>query len=180
MSLLPKPSTLHAFQVTLFDATLPQDFLYPRGRRALSNHEYLIESLVMSGAHALRFDFKDQSIVELVNEHDRVVPLQHRVVSFSCPQEKDYEHRFSNWGLVYMTSVQTETLPESLYRETYEELMDFGRQNGALVHLWKNEEGPCLSMVDLQKYNGQAHAQSYHMVATGGLVLRTQTIFELS
>lgn len=146
MSLLPKPSTTHAFQAALFDSELPQDFFDPKGRRALSNHEYLIESLVKPGAHLLRFDFKQFCVVELVTESDRAVPPQNRVATFACPQEKDFEHRFGKLGLVYMTSVQTESLPDSLFRETYAELMDFGRQNGALVHLWKSLDGRAIAL----------------------------------
>jgi hypothetical protein len=217
MSLLPKSSILHAFQLALFDHELPQNYLYPKARRAITDREYMLDGLVMSGGHALRFETRDTIAVEYVAEFDKIVPSAGLITCFPCPQERDFEHRFvphatpaashppatvpqasahgphtvshpprhakplgPTAGVVYMTSVQAETLPESLYASTYRELIDFGRQNGALVHLWRDAKGQCLSMIDMQRYTGQAHAQTYHLTALGGVVLRTQSIFELA
>lgn len=33
-------------------------------------------------------------------------------------------------------------------------------------------------MIDTQRYNREIHAQAYHLIAQGGVVIRTQTIFE--
>lgn len=209
MSFLPKSSVIHAFQLALFDHELPENYLYPKARRAISDKDYMLEALVISGGHALRFEMRDTIAVEYVTEFDRIVPSAGLITCFPCPQERDFEHRFvphatppmqpspgihpssphhaklakplgPSAGVVYMTSVQTETLPESLYASTCRELIDFGRQNGALVHLWRDAKGPCLSMIDMQRYSGQAHAQTYHLTASGGVVLRTQSIFELA
>lgn len=214
MSFLPKSSIIHAFQLALFDHELPENYLFPKARRAISDKDYMLEALVISGGHALRFEMRDTIAVEYVTEFDRIVPSAGLITCFPCPQERDFEHRFvphatpsptpptsaisptqpahgahhakpakplgPSAGVVYMTSVQTETLPESLYASTYRELIDFGRQNGALVHLWRDAKGPCLSMIDMQRYAGQAHAQTYHLTALGGVVLRTQSIFELA
>jgi hypothetical protein len=201
MSLLPKPSLLHAFQMAIYDQEMPNDFVFSRGRRAISDKDYLLDASVMSGGHVLRFEVRDATVVEYVTEFDKIIPSAGLITSFSCPQERDYEHRFpvhavipphaetqaarrvrasaSPVTVVYMTSVQTETLPESLYSSTFRELVDFGRQGGALAHLWRDGTGDCLSMVDIQRCSGQAHAQTYHMMAQGGVVLRTQTIFEI-
>jgi hypothetical protein len=46
------------------------------------------------------------------------------------------------------------------------------------MHHFSDSVGPCLSMLDIQRYNGEVHVQSYHLLAHPGLVLRTQTIFE--
>ena len=35
-------------------------------------------------------------------------------------------------------------------------------------------------MLDMQRYHREVHVQSYHLVAQGGIVVRTQTIFEQS
>jgi hypothetical protein len=34
-------------------------------------------------------------------------------------------------------------------------------------------------VLDVQRSPTDAHVQAYHLVATGGVVLRTQTIFEI-
>ncbi len=201
MSLLPKPSVLHAFQMALYDQEMPVDCIPSQGRRAIADKDYLLDASVMSGGHVLRFEVRDATVVEYVTEFDKLFPSAGLITSFSCPQERDYEHRFPVHSVIpsqsdarslrgarpptapgtvlYMTSVQTETLPESLYTSTFRELVEFGRQTGALIHMWKDGTGDCLSMVDIQRCAGQAHAQTFHMLAQGGVVLRTQTIFEV-
>ncbi len=41
-----------------------------------------------------------------------------------------------------------------------------------------NQTGRNLSMLDVQRLTKEVHAQSYHLIAATGLVIRTQTIFE--
>ena len=74
MSFLPKSSIIHAFQLALFDHELPENYLYPKARRAISDKDYMLEALVISGGHALRFEMRDTIAVEYVTEFDRIVP----------------------------------------------------------------------------------------------------------
>jgi hypothetical protein len=77
--------------------------------------------------------------------------------------------------------VQTETLSENLYTATYNELLEFAREEDAAAHTWAdNEGGRNLSFVDVQRFRKEIHAQGYHLIAAGGLVVRTQAIFEHS
>jgi len=78
-----------------------------------------------------------------------------------------------------MSTVQTETLPENLYNATYRELVEFAESRDAARYLWTNDYGArCASIVDIQRLRREIHAQTYHLLATDGLVLRTQSIFE--
>jgi hypothetical protein len=77
-----------------------------------------------------------------------------------------------------MTSVQTESLSESLYQATLEEMEAHADEEDSLVHRWEDAMGRCLSLVDVQRFNKEVHAQCYHLQASGGIVLRTQSIFE--
>jgi len=63
---------------------------------------------------------------------------------------------------------------------TPDEMLDYARGTDALCHRWTDEAGECLSMIDTQRYNREIHAQAYHLIAQGGIVIRTQTIFEHS
>ncbi len=47
-----------------------------------------------------------------------------------------------------------------------------------MLATWDDEHGKGLSVIDLQDYAGEVHAQCYHMLPLGGLVVRTQSIFE--
>ncbi|MEZ6234463.1 MAG: hypothetical protein R3B68_09765 [Phycisphaerales bacterium] len=81
-------------------------------------------------------------------------------------------------GVVYMTTVQTETLSENLYAATCEEMAGHIKENDSLVHSWEGEMGSGMSIVDVQRYAKEVHAQAYHLLPSGGIVIRTQTIFE--
>jgi hypothetical protein len=62
--------------------------------------------------------------------------------------------------------------------DTYRELVVSGRAGHALMYTWHDSVGECLSMVELQRYRDQLHAQTYHMVALSGQVLRGQVLVE--
>ncbi len=85
--------------------------------------------------------------------------------------------------MLYTTSLQTETLPAPIYHTTYREMLELADEVDALLHTWNlpaNGKEPlrCLSMLELQRFDDEMHAQSTHMFPVGGLVLRTQTVFQ--
>ena len=46
--------------------------------------------------------------------------------------------------------------------------------------VWNDElDRVNLSLVDIQRYREEVHAQAYHLRSDCGLVLRTQTIFQV-
>jgi hypothetical protein len=113
-----------------------------------------------------------------VTDQEDDLPDTGVVAAFFCAGERDFDKVFKKDGVSYITTVQTETLSENLYLNTYEEMLAFAADCDGLVHRWDDDAGPCLSLMDLQRFSKEVHAQSYHLVAQCGLVLRTQTIFE--
>lgn len=81
-------------------------------------------------------------------------------------------------SVVYMLTVQTETLSENLYAATCEEMAAHAEEHGSLIHAWTEDAGRGMSLVDIQRYAHEVHAQAYHLIPSGGIVIRTQTIFE--
>ncbi|MCC6676988.1 MAG: DUF2617 family protein [Phycisphaerales bacterium] len=176
---LPTKNSLQSYQVVLYHRALHPELFQLRGRKVIRHGDYELESWVMSGSHLLRFEHKSLCASELVTDQDRNLPEGGVVTAFLCAGERDYEHAFKKDRVTYMTTVQTETLSDNLFAATYEEMLDFGRESGALTHAWEDESGRCLSMIDVQRYSTEVHAQAYHLIANGGIVLRTQTIFEV-
>ena len=73
------------------------------------------------------------------------------------------------------------TIQFRLTADTLDALRSFAEETGAMCHEWKDTEGtPSLSLIDMQNYKKEYHVQSYHLLGTSGLVLRTQSIFELT
>lgn len=178
MSLPVKSPTLQSYQVLLYNRALHPELFPLRGRRVVRHGNYEFEVWVMEGAHLLRFEHSTLCACELLTDQEGRLPEAGVVSGFLAAGERDFEHRFTKDKVTYMTTVQTETLSENLFVATYEEMLEYGRSSDALTHKWSDGAGQCLSMLDLQRYNREIHAQSYHLIAQGGLVIRTQTIFE--
>ena len=75
--------------------------------------------------------------------------------------------------------MQIEFLPEHLFGDSFAELTEFAEEVNAKVITFDDEKGRGLSILDVQRYNDQLHSQSYHLHSDQGVVLRTQSIFEL-
>jgi hypothetical protein len=174
-----RPNPLQSYQVMLYGKPLHPELFTARVRRTVKTGTAELEGAVAPGRHMLRFETKGLSACEMLLDHDFGLPEAGLVSRFLAAGEHEFEHRFERAGVNYMLTVQTESLSENLYIATYEELLDYGKEVQGLVLQWTDPAGKCLSMLDLQRYAKEAHAHCYHMVGNGGLVIRTQTIFEL-
>lgn len=178
MNTTTKSANLQAYRLILYRRALHPELLPVKGRRAMSHGDYEFEGWIMPGAHLMRFQHDGVCATEVVTSQEIGLPERGLVAALPCAGEKDHEHPFSE-TVNYLTTVQTETLPENLYAATYRELVEFGREREALIHLWTDaDNGRCASILDVQRFRREVHAQSYHLIAQGGVVLRTQTIFE--
>lgn len=171
-------NSLNTYQVVLYDRALHPEFFDLKTRRTEHLNGFEFEAWLMNGAHVLRFEAGPLCASELVTDQERGLPDLGVVTAFLCGGERDFDHSFAGGALNYITTAQTETLAENLYLTTHEELLAFGREGGALIHQWEDEAGPCLSMLDTQRFSTEMHVQAYHLLANQGVVLRTQTIFE--
>jgi hypothetical protein len=75
--------------------------------------------------------------------------------------------------------MQSEQLSNHLFGDTYDELLLFAQESDAKIIKWEEGEHRHLSIIDVQRYNKQVHAQGYHLQSEHGHVLRTQSIFEI-
>jgi hypothetical protein len=179
MNLPTRPNSLQTYQLLLYRKALHPELFSLKGRRTLTHGAYELEAWIMPGSHVMRFKYDGFCACELVTDQDGSLPVDGAVTAFPCQGEHEYDHKFTPERVNYMTTVQTETLSENLYAATYEEMVDFSKETGALIHRWNDVDGgKCLSMLDVQRLAKEVHAQAYHLMAHGGLVLRTQTIFE--
>lgn len=178
MSSPTKCASLQAYRLILYSRALHPELFRVKGRRAIAHQGYEFEAWVMPGSHVMRFQHNGDSALELITDQEDGIPERGVLAALPCAGERDQEHDFTD-KLRYMSTVQTEQLSEALYRATYDELVAFGRENEALMHEWLDEDGGrCASIVDIQRFRREVHAQTYHLLAQGGLVLRSQTIFE--
>jgi len=173
-----KSHSLQSYQMLLYGRALHPELFPLKARKVMRHGAYELEMWAMAGSHLLRFEHGPLCACELMTDQEGNLPETGVVTAFLCAGERDYEHRFEKAKVTYMTTVQTESLSENLYLATYDEMLAHARENAAIVHRWEDECGNCLSMLDAQTMSKEVHIQSYHLLAQGGLVIRTQTIFE--
>lgn len=172
------PNILQSCKVTLYQRALHPELFDLKDRRVIQGREYDFEAWLMPGEHVFRFRRAGWCACELVSDREAGLPTSGVVDSFYCAGEHEYEHVFKAQNAAYMTNVQTEQLSENIYLATLDEMREHAATQDALIFEWEDEAGRCLSLLDVQSYSREVHAQSYHMLARGGVVLRTQSIFE--
>lgn len=172
-----KTVSLQAYRLILYKRALHPELFTIKGRQIFRHNDYEFEAWIMEGQHLMRFQYDDLNVTEIITNGELQLPQNGLVTAMQCIGEKDHDHPFSD-DVNYMTTIQTETLPDNLYSDTYEELTEFAVERNALVHLWEEETGLCASILDVQRWRKEIHAQSYHLLSAGGIVIRSQTIFE--
>ena len=180
MNISSRTSSLQAYNMALFRGALHPEFFRIDGRCRVAYGEYDFEGWALQGGHVLRFEHDGLCLTEVVNEDLGHLPERGHVTTLPCAGEKDHEAEF-NEKVAYMTSIQTETLTDHLYLGTYNEMVDHGWSSQCLMTTWNDEVGkPNLTLLDVQRYSDEVHVQGYHLRSDCCLVLRTQSIFQVT
>ena len=179
MSQQAKTTSLQSYQSVLYNRALHPELFALKHRRVVRGPNFEFEAWLMNGGHLLRFEHKTMCASELVTDQEGALPDAGVVAASLCAGERDFEHAFPRDGVTYLTTIQTETLSENLYASTLDEMLRFASEVNGLCTVWEDGAGKCLSLLDLQRYSKEMHAQAFHLQAQGGVVVRTQTIFEI-
>lgn len=173
-----RTNVLQTYQLLLYRRALHPELFQLKGRRSISYGNFDFEAWIMPGCHVLRFQLGAACACELVTDQNSGLPTEGAVTNFLCAGERDFEYTFDGSSIHYLTSAQTETLPDNLYQATYRETIELAVETEGLIHRWTDSDGGrCLSMLDIQRYGSEINAQAYHLIASGGVVIRTQTLF---
>ena len=179
MSIHKSPS-VQTYKLLLYHRALHPELFGIQDRRTIDQTDYEFEGWIMPGGHVLRFQVGAHCVSEAVLDHDAQLPQRGLLMTLPCLGEKEMDQVVEE-TVGYVTSVQTELLSDNLYMATYNEMKDFAQETEAMWHAWTDAEGSQnLSILDVQRYKREIHAQSYHLVGAAGFVLRTQTIFEVA
>ncbi len=179
MSLQSKVTTLQSYSMLLYRNALHPEFFGIEGRRRIEHGDYEFEAWVFRGGHALRFQHDGMCLSEIVVDEPEQLPERGQIGSFPCAGERDHDTTFGE-RLFYVTSMQTELLSDHLYLGTYDEMLTHGRACNGLLSVWTDEARKRnLSLLDMQRFSNEVHVQSYHLRSDCGLVLRTQSIFQV-
>lgn len=180
MSFASKTSSLQSYNMILLRKAVHPEFFGIEARRRIEHGGYEFEAWIFRGGHAVRFQHDGHCLCEVVTDQSEQVPDRGVISTFPCAGEKDHEEKLSE-NLVYMTTIQTETLSDHLYQGTYREMLQHGRESNGLMSVWMDEFGKAnLSLLDIQRHRTEVHIQAYHLRSDCGLVLRSQSLFQTS
>jgi len=174
-----KATSLQNYHMLAFRKALHPEFFGIEGRRRVQHGEYETEGWIFRGGHNVRFQLNGFCMSEVLVEHIDQIPDRGLIAALPCAGERDFEEKVAD-NLVYMTTMQTETLSDHLYLGTYKEMMQHARENDSLYTAWTDAAGkPNLSLVDIQHFRNEVHIQGYHLRSDCGLVLRTQSMVQI-
>jgi hypothetical protein len=174
-----RQTSLQNYHMLSFRKALHPEFFGIEGRQRVQHGEYETEAWIFRGGHSVRFQLNGFCMSEIVVEHIDQIPDRGLIAALPCAGERDFEEKVAE-NLVYMTTMQTETLSDHLYLGTYKEMMQHARENNSLLSAWTDAAGkPNLSLVDVQHFRNEVHIQGYHLRSDCGLVLRTQSMVQI-
>jgi len=179
LSTLHKSPSVQAYRLLVYQRALHPELFGIQNRKAITQSAFEFEGWITPGGHVMRFQGGGQCLSEAVLGHDLQLPQRGLLHSIPCLGEKEMDQTIDD-RVRYVSSIQTELLSDNLFQSTYDELGEFAQESEAMRFEWTDADGSQnLSILDLQRYKKEIHAQSYHLVGSAGFVLRTQTIFEL-
>ncbi len=181
MSVSHKSCNVQFFRLMLYNRPLHPELFNLQQRVAYRSGDYEVETWLLPAGHVVRFQVGGQCLTETVIERGDHLPETGLVHALPCFGEKDYTMtQPKDLRIGYLTTVQTEALTDNLYQATYREMLSFAGETGAVSHEWREGDGhACLSIIDSQKYKKEYHIQCYHLLGATGMVLRTQSVFEI-
>jgi len=174
-----KASSLQNYHMLAFRKALHPEFFGIESRQRVQHGDYETDAWIFRGGHSLRFQLNGFCMSEVVVEHIDQIPDRGLIAALPCAGERDFEEKVAE-NLMYMTTMQTETLSDHLYLGTYKEMLQHARENDSLMAAWTDAVGkPNLSLIDVQHFRNEVHVQGYHLRSDCGLVLRTQSMVQI-
>lgn len=174
-----RASSLQNYHMLAFRKALHPEFFGIEQVRKIQHGDYETEAWIFRGGHSLRFTLHGFCMTEVVLEQIDQIPDRGLIAALPCAGERDFEEKVAE-NLVYMTTMQTETLSDHLYLGTYKEMMQHARENDSVYAAWTDAAGkPNLSLIDVQHFRHEVHIQGYQLRSDCGLVLRTQSMLQI-
>jgi len=179
MSVGNKSSSTQTLRLMIYRRALHPELFDLKERTLFRHGDYEVEAWISPVGHVVRFQIGSDCLTETVLEGGNHLPETGLVHAVPCIGEKDFEMDTQDSRLGYVTTIQLESLTDNLYHTTLRELLEARPEADGLSHQWVDQAGvQCLSLLDVQKYKREFHLQSYHLLGSTWLVLRTQSIFE--
>jgi len=168
--------TLWLYQRTLHPELFRILATEPVSRRAYEADIWLIE-----GGHVISFTAGKNNLTEVIaTRSDPVMPDRGQLLSTPCRGEKYHEDTYAS--IRYMISTQEEQLTQTLYDATKHEIATYAAKRELMMAdvPASQEYGASLSVLDIERRSHELLVQSFHLFDENLMVIKTQSIFEVT
>ena len=180
MTITNKTPSVQAYRLLIYQRALHPELFRVARRRVYNHTEHETEVWLTPGGHVVRFQAGGKTVIEAVADDEQAMPQNGLIDAVPCLGERDLD-LVTDPGLRYVGSLQSEQLSDNLFAASLAEMRQFAADNGATYLEWTGPDGSAnLSIVDIQPFRREVHAQAYHLIGSAGFILRTQSIYELT
>lgn len=159
----------------------PLDGLEVLAKRRFETIDGFLEALILSSGHLLRFHRQEVCVSE------SLLPMSRRRVSTDSTtlgtlwgeMEGEMEHDIEG-TLRYWCTLEPDEMEPDSFAAQWREIEELGRRPEVIAHSWGEGERRILSVIEVGCSWRECHVGCYHLHAPSGLVVRSQSLFEVT
>ena len=168
-------------QLMLYTRPLHPELFAVHRTETAERRAYTAKIHLVDGGHVVEFAAGESHLTEVVVCGPENMPERGRVESLLCRGERYHEVE-THPNVRYMISTQEEQLPDTLFRATREEILDYAQKRELM---WTNvpatdARGAALSALDIERRANELLVQSFHLFDDTQMVIKTQGIIEVT
>lgn len=174
-------ATRNTYHLLLIHGGSDLVWLDPPARRwSQSQFGYSLIVQVSKGLHAFTLSHSNTEVSEVLC-HRGVVGLNSIAACAITPRSEPDSAPPVYLGYVRVhANLESESLSPHEYNETLADLISHGEAHRAHIAAWRDCHGKNASMVLVRMLRREVQAEAYHLSASTGLVIRTQTNYALA
>lgn len=171
----------NTYQLLLIHGGYDLVWLDPPARRwSQSQFGYSLIVQVSRGRHAFTLYHSDTEVSEVLCHRGFVALNSVAACSITPRSEPDSIPPVYLGHVRVHANLESESLSSREYNETLADLITHGEAHRAQIAVWLDCHGKNVSIVLVRMLRREVQAEAYHLSASTGLVIRTQTNYALA
>jgi hypothetical protein len=168
-------------QLLLYQRTLHPELFRILANQQVERRAYEADIWIVDGGHVISFTAGKNTLTEVILLNGDPMTDRGLLQTIPCRGEK-YHEMVAAPNIKYMISTQEEQLSQTLYDATRHEIATYAAKRELLSADTPatGELGASLSVLDIERRSHELLVQSFHLFDETHLVIKTQSIIEVS
>lgn len=147
----------------------------------VSRRGYEADIWLVEGGHVITFTAGKNVLAEVIMTRNDPLSDRGLIQTIPCRGEKYHEEKYGE-TIKYMISTQEEQLTSTLYDATKREISVYAQKRELMVAESPGdaENSASLSVLDIERRSHELLVQSFHLFDENLMVIKTQSIIEVS